>query len=213
MAEVTAYDLFLAAFKNCVTNIINSLPPNVDPTDVTTTSAIKVITSQLNGDYKRLEYVITTIQVRVCEDAAWASGTAVSIYQLLAASIDPKFPTPDTEIEAATRAVLVRRQIMQVFLAQLYQTMTKPKWSRGLIAYLGQTCTVHNITSMKPYITLHILDNILESESLTDNDNFDIFLGFLMRAGPFLDSTGNQDKLKARVHELKETSKTLRTKE
>ena len=209
MAEIQASDLFLFTFKNCVANIIRTLPSNVDPTDAITTNAIKIIASHLNGEYKRLQYVIWTIQARICEDAAWASGTAVSAYELLAASVDPKFPHSNLQLPTLTGSMVIRDQMMRVCQAQFNQTMTKSSWSRGLIDFLGQTCTVGKMTSTTPNIALDILDHMLGSVSLVKNENFDIFLGFFMRAGPFLDNLGYRDKLLVRVQKLVELAKTL----
>jgi len=213
MAYIPASDLFLSTFKNCVANIIKTLPSNGDPTDAITTNAIKVIASHLNGEYERLEYVIWTIQARICEDVAWASGTAVSVYELLAASIDPKFSHKNLQLPALTGSMLVRDQMMRACQAQFHQTMTKSSWSRGLIAFLGQTCAVGKMTSTTPNIALDIVDHMLGSISLAKKDNFDIFLGFFMRAGPFLDDLGYRDKLSARVKKLVEIAKTLGTTE
>ena len=213
MAEIRASDLFLSTFKNCVTNIIKTLPSNGDPTDAITTNSIRVIASHLNGEYERLEYVIWTIQARICEDANWASGTAVSVYELLAASIDPKFPNSNLQLSALIGPMVVRDQMMRACQTEFQQIMTKSSWSRGLIAFLGQTCTVGKMTSTTPNIALNILDHMLGSISLAKNENFDIFLGFFMRAGPFLDDLGYRDKLSARVQKMVEIAKTLGTSE
>lgn len=149
----------------------------------------------------------------MCEDAAWASGTAVTIYQLLAALIDPEFSHPDPKMTDVTGAALLRRLVMLMCQVQFHQNMTDQEWSRGLIAYLGQTCTVGTFTSTTPIIALDVIDKMVLSKSLMENENFDILLGFFIRAGPFLDSTGHRDELTTRVHVLEERAKLLGTKE
>ncbi|KAE8849478.1 hypothetical protein PTNB73_04773 [Pyrenophora teres f. teres] len=181
MTEAKTSDLFFGVFKNCVDNIIKALPPNMDPTDATATSAIRIIASQINHDHKRLQHVVQTIQARIFEDAVWASSTAVNVYELLAASIDPQISHPDIQMTTITGSLL--------------------------------TCTVGNMTSTAPKITLDIIGCMLGSESLTKDENFDIFVGFFMRAGPFLDGLGYRDELTVRVEKLVELSKSLRTTE
>ncbi|EDU42851.1 hypothetical protein PtrSN002B_007958 [Pyrenophora tritici-repentis] len=211
MPEAKATDLLFEVFKNCVDNIIKALPPNMDPNDATAMSAIRIIASQTNNDYKRLQHVVETIQARICEDAVWASGTAVSVYELLAASIDPKISHPDIQTIAVTGSLLVQDQMMRACQTQFHQTIPTSNWSRGLVAFLGQTCTVGNMTSTTPNITLDILDRMLGSDSLTKNENFDIFVGFFMCAGPFLDGLGYGDELAMRVEKLMDLSKSLGT--
>ncbi|KAL7778221.1 hypothetical protein CFE70_004898 [Pyrenophora teres f. teres 0-1] len=213
MTEAKTSDLFFGVFKNCVDNIIKALPPNMDPTDATATSAIRIIASQINHDHKRLQHVVQTIQARIFEDAVWASSTAVNVYELLAASIDPQISHPDIQMTTITGSLLVRHQMMRACQVQFHQTITTSNWSRGLVAFLGQTCTVGNMTSTAPKITLDIIGCMLGSESLTKDENFDIFVGFFMRAGPFLDGLGYRDELTVRVEKLVELSKSLRTTE
>ncbi|CAA9961520.1 hypothetical protein PTMSG1_04904 [Pyrenophora teres f. maculata] len=213
MTEAKASDLFFGVFKNCVDNIIKALPPNMDPTDATATGAIRIIASQINLDHKRLQHVVQTIQARIFEDAVWASSTAVNVYELLAASIDPQISHPDIQMTTITGSLLVRDQMMRACQAQFHQTITTSNWSRGLVAFLGQTCTVGNMTSTAPKITLDIIGCMLGSDSLTKDENFDIFVGFFMRAGPFLDGLGYRDELTVRVEKLVELSKSLRTTE
>ncbi|KAF1835567.1 hypothetical protein BDW02DRAFT_638511 [Decorospora gaudefroyi] len=214
MTGLKAADIFLAAFKNCVENIIKALPPNASPSDTITANAIRIIGTQLNGDFMRLQYVIEVVQARICEDPAWASGTAVTVYELLAASIDPNFSHPSIEMSAIKGAILVRDQMVRAGQMQFQHTMTaEAGWNRGLVAFLGQQCTVGSITSTTPRIALHFLDCMLTSGSLENNsDNFDVFLGFVMCAGPFLDSfAGFKEQLTVRMQKLQECAKALRT--
>jgi hypothetical protein len=87
---------------------------------------------------------------------------------------------------------------------------SEKEWSRGLLVYLGQMCTVGRITSTTPRIALHVLDCMLASHGLNSSANFDIFLDYLMRAGPFLDGLGEfQCNLMERMVKLQERTKAM----
>jgi hypothetical protein len=213
MAELKATDIFLAAFKNCVNHIIKSLPVNTvtHASDAATKNAIQIIATHLNGDFTRFQYVIDVLQTRLCVDPVWASGMAVKAYELLATSINPSFSHPDPQMAVLKGAVLVRDQMIRACQTEFTQIMTSESaWSRGLVVFLGQTCTVGNITSTTPRIALHILDCMLASPKLTEGEHFDIFLDYVMRAGPFLDGFGGfQNQLTERMQKLQERTKAM----
>jgi hypothetical protein len=213
MADFKAADMFLATFKSCVSKIINILPsdPLAKASEAAATNAIRIIATQLNGEFTRLQYVIEIIQARICEDPAWAEGMAATVYELLATSIDPAFSHPDPQMVFLQGALLVRDLMVRACQTQFTETVTaEAGWSRGLLAFLGQMCTVGRVTSTTPKIALHVLDCMLSSPALNDGDNFDIFLGYAMRAGPFLDSLRDFRKhLAERMHELQERTKAM----
>jgi hypothetical protein len=210
-----ATDIFFRAFKDCVSNIIKNLPISLVD-DPTISNAIQIIAIQLNGEFMRLQYVVEVIQGRLSEDPAWASTTAVKVYELLAMYISPTFSHPEPRLSERQGAALVRSQMLEACQSQFDQTMTEVDWSRGLIAFLGQLCAIGNNRSTTTGITLHVIDCMMVSLSLNpNNSNFDIFLGYMMRAGPFLDSHGSraQGQLTERMEQLKEKAKALRTTE
>jgi hypothetical protein len=213
MTEFRPADIFLSAFKNCVNHIIKSLPADTTTyaSNAATTNAIQIIAAQMNGDFTRLQYVIEVLQARICVDSVWASGMAVKVYELLATSINPNFSHPDPQMSVLKGAVLVRDQMIRACQTEFTKTMTAESgWSRGLIVFLGQMCTVGNITSTTPKIVLHVLDCMLASPKLTDGEHFDIFLDIMLRAGPFLDSLqGCPQLLTTRLQKLQECTKEM----
>ncbi|KAF1937150.1 hypothetical protein EJ02DRAFT_63736 [Clathrospora elynae] len=208
---VVASDIFFRTFKDCINDLVQGISVDTNSSDPATTNAVHVISKQLHGNFGRLQYAIKVIQARLCEDAVWATSTAVTVYELLAMSIDPAFPHPDPQMPADfSGAIVVRDQLMRACQAQFQQTMAMREWSRGLITFLGQLCTIGNTTSTTPGVVLHIIDGMMTSTSLTTGENFDIFVGFMMRAGPFFDShVGIQEHLTARMERLKDRARGL----
>jgi hypothetical protein len=191
-------EIFLRAFKDCVYTIIHELHNNTSKTQATL--AIHTIAQQLNGDHSRLVYVNDVIQLRIREDDTWSASSAVDVYELLALAIDPAFSSPNVPMIGA---YLVRNELMKTCQKQFQHMMTSPKWSRGLMDFLGHLCTTGKITSTTPGIVLHILDSMVGSSELTVGENFDICASFFMRAGPYLDGeVEGREKLGVRMGEL-----------
>jgi hypothetical protein len=117
---------------------------------------------------------------------------ADKVYELLATSINPNFSQSHPQMAVLKGAVLVRDQMIYACQTEFTQIITRENaWSRGLIVFLGEMCTVGNITSTTPKIALPVLDCMLALPKFTDSEHFDIFLDYVMRAGPFLDSVDN----------------------
>lgn len=200
-----AAELFTRAFKDCIDNILSSLPTDVTIPEAS--HAIRTIAQQLNGDYARLQYVSDAIQLRIYEDFEWAHTTAVHVYEELALAIDPEFLGPGWPVRGP---YLVRSELMKACQTQFLQMLQEPLWSRGLMAFLGQLCTVGSITSTTPGIVLNILDNLIASPSLERGNNFDILAGFMLRSGPFLDSQIEQVSFDSRLQQLQDRARGFR---
>jgi hypothetical protein len=219
MASPTLYqdqaaEIFFRAFKDCASNIINDLPQDADPNNPNVMHAILTIAAQLNHDFARLQYVIEVIQSRIQREAAWATTTAVKIYELLAMSIDPQLSHPSEQLQAVKGAFLVRDEMMRMCQAQFELMIMGPQWSCGLMGFLGQLCSVGSITSSTPRIVLHILASLVASTFLNNNGNFDMLAGFILHAGPFLDNKpGYEQHLTAMLQQLDERARTLSTSE
>jgi hypothetical protein len=205
LEQGTAADVFFRAFKDCVDNILSTMPTDINNPEAS--HAIQIIAQQLNGDYARLEYVSKVLQLRIYEDLEWANISAVHVYEMLALAIDPDFSVPGRPVRGA---YLVRRELMKVCQTQFQQMLQEPIWSKGLMAFLGRLCTVGNMTSTTPGIVLDILDNLIASPSLEAGNNFDILTGFLLRAGPFLDSQVTQVACSTRLQQLQDRARGLK---
>jgi hypothetical protein len=205
LEQGTAADLFFRAFKDCVDNILSTLPIDISTPEAS--HAIQTIAQQLNGDYTRLEYVSKALQLRLYEDPEWAEMSAVHIYEMLALAIDPDFSIPGQPVRGA---YLVRSELMKVCQTQFQQMLQEPMWSKGLMAFLGRLCTVGSMTSTTPGIVLDILDNLIASPSLEAGNNFDILTGFLLRAGPFLDNRVTPVAFSTRLQQLQDRARGLK---
>lgn len=176
-------DVFLRAFKDCATGIINSL--STDAKDPAIANAVQTIVAQLNYDYSRFAYVIDVIQSRVYRDTAWVDA-AIAAYNTLAMSIDPVLIHPVLQIRGP---LLVQHQLMKVLQAQFTEMMAAGTWSHGFILFLGQLgATRDSIGSLTPGVALHILAGMIDSQNLFGEQNLDLLLGFVMTVGPFLDA-------------------------
>jgi hypothetical protein len=201
-----ATELFFRAFKDCVNNIIRDLPNDASRPEAI--HAIHTITQQLNGDCSRLVFVNESIQARIWEDEAWAASASVDIYELLAATIDPQFIDSRLPMKGA---YLVRNELMKMCQARFQQMVGSSHWNRGFLIFLGQLCTTGKITSTTPGIVLNILDNMIPSTSLTVDDNFDLLMGFLMLAGPYLDGQEQlREHLKTRLQHLQQRGQSFK---
>ncbi|KAF2621755.1 hypothetical protein BU25DRAFT_353757 [Macroventuria anomochaeta] len=176
-------DIFLRAFKDCTTGIINSL--STDANDPATATAVQTILAQLNYDYNRLVYVIDIIQSRVYRDPAWGDA-AVAVYDMIATSIDSYFSHPSLPIRGP---LLVQHHLMKVLQAQFRSMMAADTWSSGLTLFLAQLCrTEDSIGRLTPGIMLHILSGMVESSRLFGGDNLDLLFEIISSAGPVLDT-------------------------
>ncbi|KAF2822011.1 hypothetical protein CC86DRAFT_251604, partial [Ophiobolus disseminans] len=204
--KAKANNIFLRAFEDCVKSIIRNLPTDVTKREAA--QAIQTIAQQLNGDYSRLAYVNEVIQARIWEDEIWAVGAAVDVYEMLARAIDPNLSIPDLPMRGP---YLVRNELMRSCQSQFQRMMTEADWSRRLTSFLGQLCTVGNITSTTPGIALHVLDSLVSSLFLNPNDNFDHLVGFLMHAGPYPDGQPQlQTHLAAQLLQLQDRAQELK---
>tara|TARA_R110002003_G_scaffold187_11_gene14667 strand:- start:3478 stop:4269 length:792 start_codon:yes stop_codon:yes gene_type:complete len=204
-----AADVFFRAFKDCTNHIIKSLPNDINTLEAT--QAIHAITQQLNGDYARLVHVVNTVHARVAQDETWATMAAVDVYEQLAKAVDTNLSIPNLPMRGP---YLVRNELMKTCQAQFQQMMSAPTWSRGFMAFLGQLCTVGNITSTTPGILTYVLDGMISSSALDTSDNFDILMNFFMRAGPCLDGQPQLgEHLTMRIQKLQERAKMLKLSE
>lgn len=176
-------EIFLRAFKDCTTSIINSL--SNDANETATATAIQTIIAQLNYDYARLAYVVDVIQARVYADSAWV-GAAVAVYDMMAIFIDPTFTHPELPIRGP---FLIQHQLMRALQAQFAQMLSKEAWSIGFVQFLGQLCRAKDhIGALTPSIVLHILTGMVDSGSLFLDRNLDLLFDFVIAVGPILDT-------------------------
>lgn len=171
------------AFKNSINDIIYGLP--IDAGTPEAIQAIQVITQQVKRVYERLVFVCETIQARICADTSWVTGAAADVYEMLATAIDPELSAPHLPMRGA---LLLRNETTSMCQTELQRMMSDTIWNRGLLNFLGQLCTSGKIINITPDIVLNLLDNLILSVCLTDHDNFDHLMSFLMLAGPYLDS-------------------------
>jgi hypothetical protein len=161
-------DVFLRAFKDCTKDFINSLP--TDANDLGIGTAVQTIVAQLNYDYSRLVYVINFIQDRIYRDGQWASS-AIAVYDMLAASIDPYFSHPSLPLRGP---FLIQHQLMKALQAQFTAMMAEKIWSAGFTYFLAQLCqSKESIGQLTPGIMLHIVSGMVDSAHLLSDGNLD----------------------------------------
>ncbi|KAF9692914.1 hypothetical protein EKO04_009022 [Ascochyta lentis] len=175
--------IFLCAFKDCATSIIDGL--STDANDPATTIAIQTIVEQINYDHNRFAYVLDIIQARIYRDSLWA-GAAVAVLDLIATFIDPAFVHPVLQIRGPS---LVQYQLMRVLQARFTEMMMADVWSHGFILFIGQLGAARDsIGSLTPGIALHILTSMIDSRHLFSGQNLDMLFDFVIAVGPFLDN-------------------------
>ena len=199
--KIDINNIFLRAFKDCASGIINDL--STEANDPATVTAVQTIVSQLNFNFARLSFVIDAIQDRVYYDPTWTEA-AVSVYDTLATFIDPAFVHPDFSIQGA---LLVQHQLMKVLQAQFTSMVAADTWSPGFTNFLAQLCrTDDSIGNLTPGIMLHIVSGMVESGKLFNGGNLDLLFEVVCAAGPVLDSQalGIVNGLSNRLQRLQE---------
>ncbi|KAF2126957.1 hypothetical protein P153DRAFT_359278 [Dothidotthia symphoricarpi CBS 119687] len=202
--------IFLGAFKDLAYSVLRSLPSDTDSNDTTIPNSVHTIATQLNREFARLSYVVEVIQARLHEDPAWVT-TAIRAYELLTVFIDDDFTHPDPQMQGLRGAFLIRYQLMRACQVQFGEMMRMEVWSLGFIDFLGQLCNTGRITSLTPGIALNVMEGMVCSGHLALHDNFDLLVGFVLRAGPFLDTQTQQfrDLLTEKVQQLRQRTNNI----